>query len=482
MTESKRITKRKCCKCGTSDEKILLSVTGVDGEISFCPNHIVTDLEKALCLRPMKGKCDGCNDGMTKDVYIINTTVHEYTLCKKHLIDLVCLCLDRQSYTNLKKKTGEEFEFYIHDDFYWKDGTMLQPEHDIAQKYYDFAGISTRSLNNHEAWDKIIDSIMAYPKTEKMLTELRDVVNSMIPGSVQKHTEAAYIVNDGQYFIAVQKADEGYDYTIYNSDMSEYDGGQIDDLDMSLEQVAAVILTDEFSDIRKISVTDYDRLVEIAADAEMRKAAEQYAIKQVSKFVNVIDARVYTDRYRDPSEPVFNVLVEYEGDMREDDMFNALHEDTVELFGMAVDINPIKKEKSGTIESYLKSLKGMEGLLKDNIINTCPSRKSNKKHFHSPLNLEEQIFSVLSSLGGSDGSDEWSKGWDEAIGACIDEISKIFRNEKKNDNDRMQALRQAVDEVRVNEPGYDEIEKNEKILELYEEIANLDQALSDAGY
>lgn len=435
MNESERKTGKKCCKCEVNNEKILFTVTGAEKELSFCPNHAITDLKDALQLTPLKGKCDGCSDNSVQDVYVVNTAAHEYMLCKKHLIDLVCLCLDKDSYKNLKEKIREEFEFYIHDDFYCEDGTMLQPVYDMAKEYYDFAGISIRNLNNHEAWDKIIDSIMAYPKTEKVLAELKDVVNSMIPGIAQKRTEAAYIANDGQYCIAVQEATGGYDYTIYNSDLTEYDGGQIDDLDMSLDQIAAVILTDEFSDIKKLSETDYDELIEAAEDAEMRKDAEQYAIKCVSKFTDVIDARVYTDRYKDQGDPVFNVLVEYSGDIREDDLFNALHEEPVKLFGIEVDINPIKPEKSGTIDSYLKSLEDMDGLLK-NIPDARSLIGNDKSSDREPLNLEKRIFDALSNLGGSDASDEWSKGWDEAIEACINEISAIFKNEKKKDNDQ----------------------------------------------
>ena len=51
-----------------------------------------------------------------------------------------------------------------------------------------------------------------------------------------------------------------------------------------------------------------------------------------------------------------DVLVEYRGSAREDDLFNALNEESSRLYidGIAVDINPITKGKSGTIEEFLR--------------------------------------------------------------------------------------------------------------------------------
>ena len=48
-----------------------------------------------------------------------------------------------------------------------------------------------------------------------------------------------------------------------------------------------------------------------------------------------------------------DILVEYEGSLREDDAFNMLHEDAKYYNGRKIDINPIKYEKSGNIEEFL---------------------------------------------------------------------------------------------------------------------------------
>ena len=48
-----------------------------------------------------------------------------------------------------------------------------------------------------------------------------------------------------------------------------------------------------------------------------------------------------------------DVVVEYTGSTREDDLFNMLHEDSIYIAGIQVDINPITEGRTGTLETYL---------------------------------------------------------------------------------------------------------------------------------
>ena len=48
-----------------------------------------------------------------------------------------------------------------------------------------------------------------------------------------------------------------------------------------------------------------------------------------------------------------DIVVEYKGNEREDNFFEILHEDNLTIGGVPVDINPIKEEKSGTLQTYL---------------------------------------------------------------------------------------------------------------------------------
>ena len=52
-----------------------------------------------------------------------------------------------------------------------------------------------------------------------------------------------------------------------------------------------------------------------------------------------------------------DVVVEYDGDVSEDTLFNILNEEPLKIEGITVDINPITKGKSGTLEEYMKKSK-----------------------------------------------------------------------------------------------------------------------------
>ena len=71
--------------------------------------------------------------------------------------------------------------------------------------------------------------------------------------------------------------------------------------------------------------------------------------------VKVTAARVYGSRTADiqREDSDVDVVIEYQGEIREDVFFDMLHENGLSVGGMMVDINPITAEKSGSIEEYL---------------------------------------------------------------------------------------------------------------------------------
>lgn len=74
--------------------------------------------------------------------------------------------------------------------------------------------------------------------------------------------------------------------------------------------------------------------------------------------VEIVGAKVYGSRaYENESHEYsdLDVVVEYRGNLREDDFFSMLHdaEDSFELNGIPVDINPITEGKSGTLAEFM---------------------------------------------------------------------------------------------------------------------------------
>ena len=74
--------------------------------------------------------------------------------------------------------------------------------------------------------------------------------------------------------------------------------------------------------------------------------------------IDIYAIRVYgsrmTTKYKTDSD--LDIIIAYTGNAREDDLFNILNSKKQYINGMQVDFNPIRPDKSGTIEEYLKSL------------------------------------------------------------------------------------------------------------------------------
>ncbi|MGX8268473.1 YodL domain-containing protein [Anaerostipes caccae] len=204
--------------------------------------------------------------------------------------------------------------------------------------------------------------------------------------------EVAYRIGD-QYF-AIQVATEGYDYSFYDKEYKLMDGGILDDLDISMRQAIQNILEDEgLEQLERIPV-DYDELQEKAEEVEteiLQEARSQrkrvqvisdhteaeaglngmsrseieetvWAIAQAEIIENDLDARiqavrVYGSRTRDglyKGNSDVDVVIAYEGTAREDDLFSVLNEAGYKVGNMKVDMNPIRPDKTGTLEDFLE--------------------------------------------------------------------------------------------------------------------------------
>lgn len=87
--------------------------------------------------------------------------------------------------------------------------------------------------------------------------------------------EKAFSLNNGEYFLYIQTYEDGYDYTIYHNDYSEFDGGQLDNPELSIGEAALEIIND-FSNRKgafHVEVYDPDLLQEAVYEVEGSKAA-----------------------------------------------------------------------------------------------------------------------------------------------------------------------------------------------------------------
>lgn len=72
----------------------------------------------------------------------------------------------------------------------------------------------------------------------------------------------------GKGYIAIQSTDEGWDYTLYHSDFSVMDGGQLTSPELTIQEVREEILEMYHMEKGRRMVQDYDVVMDKAAEAE----------------------------------------------------------------------------------------------------------------------------------------------------------------------------------------------------------------------
>lgn len=222
--------------------------------------------------------------------------------------------------------------------------------------------------------------------------EIYQVVTA-IQDSLDTHdTQIAYQIENG--YFTIQTVSDGYDYTFYDEDFMEKDGGVYDDSVISIEGVIEELLEEEGLSKRDAIVMDYEELelkieqveskhmmqgqqeiLYCASDQEkcetalngMSRAEVEYDVLAHTRVVleemglendvHLIGARVYGSRsreglYQEGSD--LDVVVSYRGDIKEDVLFNAVNEAGLKIAGIPVDINPISEEQTGTLEEYME--------------------------------------------------------------------------------------------------------------------------------
>lgn len=223
----------------------------------------------------------------------------------------------------------------------------------------------------------------------------------------RNETELAFRLADR--YISIQEASEGYDYTIYDMDYLELDGGVYDNSDITIRQALDEIVADLKEPTHRGTLEgsiqaddelipiDYDGLMEKAEQAEMAHLGErirkevpeskviadfkarteelwngingqtqedieltvyaylQSKIDEYDMDIELVDVAVSGSRCRglEQENSDLDVVVEYRGGEREDSLFNTFNEDGFSIGGVKVDINPITEGKTGTLGQYL---------------------------------------------------------------------------------------------------------------------------------
>ena len=117
------------------------------------------------------------------------------------------------------------------------------------------------------AASELIDSIDGHFKELQRAKENELSEKETEPALQEEKQEAAYLLENGNYFY-IQTCETGYDYTLYQPDFTDLDGGQLDNLEISIEKARDEILKmHELSgqELKEIPIDDFEKMQEEAS-------------------------------------------------------------------------------------------------------------------------------------------------------------------------------------------------------------------------
>ncbi len=137
-----------------------------------------------------------------------------------------------------------------------------------------------------------------------------------------------------------------------------------DELQEKAEEVEKEILQEARSQRNRVPVISDHTEAEAGLNGMSRSEIEEnvWAIAQAEIIENDLDAkiqavRVYGSRTRDGlyhEDSDVDVVIAYEGTVREDELFSVLNEAEYKTGNMKVDMKPIRPDKTGTLEDFLE--------------------------------------------------------------------------------------------------------------------------------
>ena len=138
----------------------------------------------------------------------------------------------------------------------------------------------------------------------------------------------------------------------------------------------------------------------------------------------IVDLAAYGSRRRHTAKENsdLDIVVEYTGTMREDDAFNLLNRENLQIEGIKIDINPIKAEKSGTMDYFLKKASEYDSnILKEDIDSLSQS-------FFDTWGISENKFNNKHLLGKVESITTWINQYSRPLhlGLIYDEDTRLY--------------------------------------------------------
>lgn len=179
-------------------------------------------------------------------------------------------------------------QYYVIEDLAAKGGMKIERYKDLGAAlgaYYSLPNHKMKALGieNTAPLRGSLDFIQCKNGIDTLIYDCQEVEGWLNPqiyntfkeigNSLAGHdTEIAYQI--GEQYFTIQTVEDGYDYTFYDKDYLELDGGVYDNPDISISEVMENILEEEGLPLEDANVMDYEELyaeIEYAEEERMEK-------------------------------------------------------------------------------------------------------------------------------------------------------------------------------------------------------------------
>ena len=269
-----------------------IGVNELTGDVSQYEDFF-TALKKAspvpIALEHIEGSAHGyyhlaekriaIDDNMS-ELQTLKTAIHEIAHAKLHDIDLNAPKEEKENRPNRRTREVEaESVAYTVCQHYGLDTS------DYSFGYV--AGwISGKELSELKgsletirlAASELIDSIDGHFKELQRARENELSGKEDVPTLQEEKQETAYLLENGNY-LYIQTCETGYDYTLYQPDFTDLDGGQLDNPEISVEKARDEILKmHELSGqgLTELSIDDFEKMLEEASQEKESEIQVRY--------------------------------------------------------------------------------------------------------------------------------------------------------------------------------------------------------------
>ena len=219
-------------------------------------------------------------DDNMSELQTLKTAIHEIAHAKLHDIDLNAPKEEKGNHPNQRTREVEAESIAY---------TVCQ-HYGLDTSDYSFGYVagwsSGKELSELKgsletirlAASELIDSIDGHFKELQRARENELSEKETEPALQEEKQETAYLLENGNY-LYIQTCETGYDYTLYQPDFTDLDGGQLDNPEISIEKARDEILKmHELSGqgLTELSIDDFERMQEEASQEKESEIQVRY--------------------------------------------------------------------------------------------------------------------------------------------------------------------------------------------------------------